>query len=220
MTKRKRKRKLSQSSYRSNSNSSDDEIDQAESDSEEANVEVKQTSYREILFNGEINRVNVAEFGILLRKMSAKMQRFAWRRNERFSDDMITIFLTSDGGEVEAGFAAADMIANIDVYVKVIIVGVAASAATLLAMAATAGLDMYENSTMLIHQLSTGLLNGTVREIEDFNYSAKQLHSQMIKFYLEKCPALTKTILLEIMQHDRVLNSTECLKQGLISKIV
>jgi ATP-dependent protease ClpP protease subunit len=100
------------------------------------------------------------------------------------------------------------------------VVGVAASSATLLAMSATSGLYLYENSTMLIHQLSTGILNGTVQEIEDFNLSAKKLHLQMINFYTKQCPGLKRTDLNYLMTHDLVLNSDDCFRYGLVTSII
>ena len=204
----------------SSDDQSDDDKNSSDEDVENIDVEVKQTSYHEIVFNGEINRKNIVELGCILRKMASKMQRIAWRRGKQYSDDTITVYLTSDGGEVEAGFAGADMIMNLNVFVKIIVCGVAASSATLLAMSATNGLFLYENSTLLIHQLSTGLLNGTVKEIHDFNISAKKLHDQMLSFYKKRCPDLKTSNLNYLMSHDLVLNANDCYEYKLISDII
>ena len=70
-----------------------------------------------IFFCGEISRKNTVTFGRILHKMACKLQCRAWRQGKQYSDDFITVKLTSNGGECEMGLMAADLIMNCSVNI-------------------------------------------------------------------------------------------------------
>ena len=205
-----------------NDSESSDEDDQDDEDRDEQYYrwhDVTKVDDYTIFFCGEITRKNVVTFGRILHSMTRKLQGCAWRQGKQYSDDVITIKLTSDGGECEMGLMAADLIMNCNAYVTVEICGTIASAATLLAVGATHQLVMNRHATILVHQLSSGVI-GKLEDIKDYTKSCLKLDEQMKKLYLSRCPLLKEKKLKKLMKREKVLNAEEALTFGLIDYII
>lgn len=216
---RKKKRKRSHD-HESDSSDDDDQYDDYEDDLIDYRWrDVTSVDDYTIFFCGEITRKNVVTFGRLLHKMARKLQGRAWRQGKQYSDDIITVKLTSDGGECEAGLMAADLIMNCNVYVSVEICGTIASAATLLAVGATHECVMNEHATILVHQLSSGMM-GKLEDIKDYAESCVKLDAQMKKLYLARCPLLKEKKLKKLMKCETVLNADDALAYGFINRIL
>jgi ATP-dependent protease ClpP protease subunit len=215
---RKKKRKRSHD-HESDSSDDDDQDDDYEDDLDYRWHDVMRVDDYTIFFCGEITRKNIVTFGRVLHKMARKLQGRAWRQNKQYSDDVITVKLTSDGGECEMGLMAADLIMNCNVYVSVEICGIIASAATLLAVGATHECVMNAHATILIHQLSSCVM-GKLEDIKDYTESCLKLDEQMKKLYLARCPLLKEKKLKKLMKRETVLNADEALMYGIINRIL
>lgn len=216
------RRKKRKRSHYSDSSDDDDQEDENHDEQQEDSYrwhDVTRVDDYTIFFCGEITRKNVVTLGRILHKMSHKLQGRAWRQGKRYSDDIITIKLTSDGGECEMGLMAADLIMNCNVYVSVEICGIIASAATLLAVGATHNCVMNPHSTILVHQLSSGVI-GKLEDIKDCTKSCLKLDDQMKKLYLSRCPRLNEKKLKKLMKREKILNADEALEFGFINYIL
>jgi ATP-dependent protease ClpP protease subunit len=216
---RKKKRKRSHDNDSESSDDDDEQQNDEHDDEDHRWHDVTRLDDYTIFFCGEISRKNVVTFGKILHRMARKLQGRAWRQGKYYSEDVITIKLISDGGECEVGLMAADLIRHCNVYISVEICGTIASAATLLAVGATHKCVMNRHATLLVHQLSSGVM-GKLDEINDYAESCSKLDEQMKKLYLSRCPQLKERKLTWLMKREKVLNAEEALKFGFISGII
>lgn len=129
----------------------------------------------------------------------------------------VHLHIQSYGGLVFSGFAALEMIRNNKVPIHTYVDGIAASAATFLAVAGTKRF-MYKESVMLIHQLSTGFW-GKYEELLDEKKNADLLMQKIKGIYLTYTNFDAK-ILSTLLKKDLYLDSKECLKYGLVEEVI
>jgi len=138
---------------------------------------------------------------------------------EDMSDDPIRIFIDSPGGDADAGYAIFDMIRFIKPQVWTIGMGLVASAAAIIQLAAPkerrVGLP---NSHYLIHQPLSGI-RGVATDIE--------IHAKELEKLREKINALiaqeTGTPAAQVEKdtdRDYWMSADEAVKYGLISKVI
>ena len=150
--------------------------------------------------------------------MTQKSNKFAYIYDtEPFP---IHLHIQSQGGLLFSSIYLVDLIRNQDKNVPIytFVDGFAASAATLLSVV---GHKRYitKNSLMLIHQLSAGSENGKYTELQDQMRNMDSLMRIIVDVYKENTN-LTDQELLELLHKDIWLNSTECLKYGLVDEII
>ena len=129
----------------------------------------------------------------------------------------IFLHINSHGGDLFAGLAAMDEIRKSKVEITSIIDGCAASAATLMSVAADRRL-MNRHAYMLIHQLSSGMW-GKYHEMKDEMKNYDNMMKTIRDIYLEYTK-IPKKKLNEILEHDLWFDAETCLKYGLIDEII
>jgi ATP-dependent protease ClpP protease subunit len=130
----------------------------------------------------------------------------------------IYLHITSDGGDLFAGFYAVDIIKSSSVPIYTVVEGSAISAASLMACVG-AKRYMTKNSYMLIHQLSSGV-QGQFHIIKDNFENDTVLMDNIAKIYIEHSnKRLTKNKLVQILDHDKFWNFDLCKKNGLIDEL-
>ena len=130
----------------------------------------------------------------------------------------IYLHITSDGGDLFAGFHAVDIIKNSRIPIYTVVEGAAISAASLMACVGKKRF-MTANSYMLIHELSTGV-EGKYHAIKDNFENDTILMDNIVKIYIEHSnKRLTKNKLEQILDHDKFWNYDMCLKHGLVDEI-
>jgi ATP-dependent protease ClpP protease subunit len=129
----------------------------------------------------------------------------------------IEIHICSDGGDIHAAMSAVDKIANNPVAIDTYCEGIVASAATLLS---AVGHTRYitKSSTMLIHQLSSGLW-GNYMQFQDEIKNLDLFMGMLKDVYLTRTKFDEKE-LTDLLQHDLCLTSQKCLDFGLVDKIL
>ena len=138
---------------------------------------------------------------------------------EDMSDDPIRIFIDSPGGDADAGYAIFDMIRFVKPDVWTIGMGLVASAAAIIQLAAPkerrVGLT---NSHYLIHQPLSGI-RGVATDIE--------IHAKELDKLREKINRLiageTGTSYEQVEKdtdRDYWMNASEAVKYGLISRVI
>jgi len=122
----------------------------------------------------------------------------------------------SGGGSLFSGFAAMDAIARCAVPTVSIVEGRAASAATLMSVAADKRL-MTPHSMMLIHQLSSGMW-GTYENVKDHRENVEREMDLIRGVYLDRTK-LSKKVLKELLKRDLYFPAADCIKMGLVDGI-
>lgn len=134
-------------------------------------------------------------------------------------NDPITIYINSPGGDVDGGFAIYDMIRFISSPVRTVGIGLVASAAVIVLLAAEKEHRYgFANSTYLIHQPMTEM-RGVAADIE--------IHAQN----MEHCRQMTDSIIAQACgrsieevhrdtERDHWIYSQGAVEYGLISRVV
>ncbi|MDR0598487.1 MAG: ATP-dependent Clp protease proteolytic subunit [Treponema sp.] len=188
----------------------DDDDDEEEEENEGGGPDpllVKMLKTRTILLSGEINK-DLAERTI--RQLLLL---------EEENDEPIRVFIDSPGGDADAGLAIFDMIRFVNAPVWTVGMGLVASAAAIIQLAAPrerrAGLP---NSRYLIHQPLSGI-RGVATDIE--------IHARELEKLREKLNRLiageTGTALEQVEKdtdRDFWMNAEEAVHYGLIAKII
>ena len=136
--------------------------------------------------------------------------------DNHISEGPINLHIQSNGGSVFHTLYLIDLIKNLNHPVYTYVDGFAASAATLLSLAGEKRF-MTKYSLMLIHQLSSGFM-GKYAEIKDENDNLDNMMNFIETYYLNNTK-INKDVLDNLLKRDLWLNSSTCLKYGLIDEI-
>ena len=155
-------------------------------------------------------------------KLNTELKRIAQGiidngKNLLNKDKYIYLHINSFGGSVFSALSTIDTIINLPVPVVSIIEGAAASSATLISVVCSYRI-IYQNSYMLIHQLSSSTW-GKMCELEEEMENLKLLMQKIKQIYKTKTK-VKKEQLDEILKHDLWWDSKKCLKMGLVDRIL
>ncbi len=167
----------------------------------------KMMETRTILLSGEVNKElaeRVVRQLILL---------------EAQGDGPVKVFIDSPGGDADAGYAIYDMLRFIKPEVYTIGMGLVASAAAIILLAAPAERRIaLPNSHYLIHQPLSGI-RGVATEIEIHARELEKLRTKINKLISEETGRDLKKVEKET-DRDFWMNAEEAKDYGLISKSV
>ena len=125
--------------------------------------------------------------------------------------------ITTNGGDLLAGFYGYDKIKSSLAPIHTIIEGCVASAGSLLSIAGTTRY-ITPNSHLLIHQLRTGLY-GTYDNLVDEKLNCDHLMSKLLNLYYDNCKrTLTKTKIKEILKRDIFWNANTSILNGFVDE--
>ncbi len=130
----------------------------------------------------------------------------------------IELHIHSPGGDLFSGLAAVDTIRSVKTPVHTYVDGSAASAATLMSLAGDKRF-IYKNSFMLIHQISSMMVEGTHEQFKDEFENQQRLMNRIKDLYREKANMSEET-LEDLLKHDLWLDSGKCLEYGLVDHIL
>jgi ATP-dependent Clp protease protease subunit len=133
----------------------------------------------------------------------------------------IHLFINSPGGEVTSGFSIYDTARFVRCELKTIVVGMAASMGSIIALAADKKNRIaFPNAKFLIHQpLVSGMIRGSASEIEIHAKDIIKMRERINELYAKE----TNRPLEEIRKatdRDNWMDAQEALKFGLISRVV
>ena len=181
-------------------------------------VDSKQKRIRPLYFHDSVDDNSVLRLMMDLRYLTEDMES-ELPKNEDGTYKPIWIYINSCGGNLMSGFNAMDEIANISKKFPIytLIDGKAASAATLMSISG-AKRYMKNNSFMLIHELSSGMMG----KYSDMSETMQNMTMFMgkIKDAYKKYTHVPPDALDEILKHDIWWDSKTALDYGLVDEIV
>ncbi len=137
------------------------------------------------------------------------------------SDDPITIFINSPGGDIDSGNAIIDMIEFCQASgtpVSTVAIGMAASMASLILIAGSKGHRFCTpRSKILLHQPIVGF-QGQVTDAEIICANVKAEKSNIIDFLSKRTNRSAKQIAKDI-ERDLILTATQALEYGAVDHI-
>jgi len=168
-----------------------------------------------IYFYSGVETKNVLGLNKALRDLGAEIQHSSAVLECPSAD--IFLHVNSHGGDLFDGLAAMDEIRKSKVPIISIVDGCAASAATLMTIAANKR-QINKHAYMLVHQLSSGMW-GKYKEMKDEMENVDNMMKTVRKIYLEYTK-IPKKKLNEILDHDLWFDAETCLKYGLVDEII
>ena len=130
--------------------------------------------------------------------------------------DTLNVFINSPGGDVFAGQAIHSMLKRHKATVNVCVDGLAASIASLIAMAGDKVI-MPKNAMMMIHSPWT-IAVGNAQEFRKIADDMDKIRDSMVVTY-ESRSALTKDEILEMLDAETWLSADDCLEYGFADEI-
>ncbi len=161
---------------------------------------------RTILLSGEIDKESAERFVRQLLLL------------ESLSEDPITVLIDSPGGDADAGFAMYDMIRFVKPQVRLVGMGLVASAAALVLLAVPKERRLgLPNSHYLIHQPLSGI-RGVATEIEIHARELDKTKDRINKVIAEATGQALDRVKKDT-DRDFWMGADEALSYGLISKV-
>lgn len=178
-----------------------------------------------IYFYGAVSQKTCLELNMLINKLTSEIINTAILQNRiipsnkflGLENNPIYLHINSSGGEVIAALSSVDTIKNNKIPIISIIEGEACSAATLISISCYKR-QIFENSMMLIHQISGGIW-GKMAEFEDEMKNMKSTTELVINLY-RKFTTIKDEKLSKILKKDIMWDSKKCLKNGLVDEII
>lgn len=169
-----------------------------------------------IYFYAPVTESTILDLNKAIRALDVEMQCLSIR----FGGGVfpIELHIHSGGGDLFSGLAAVDTIRSVKTPIHTYVDGSAASAATLMSLAGDKRF-IYKNSFMLIHQLSTMMVEGTHEQFKDEFENQQRLMSRIKNLYHEKA-SMSDEILEDLLKHDLWLDADKCLEYGLVDEVL
>jgi ATP-dependent Clp protease protease subunit len=161
---------------------------------------------RTILLSGEVNKETSERF---IRQLLLL---------ESLSTEPITVLIDSPGGDVDAGYAIFDMIRFVAAPVRIVGMGLVASAAALILLAVPKDMRLgLPNSHYLIHQPLSGI-RGVATEIEIHARELEKTRERVNKVISEATGQSLEQVRKDT-DRDFWMNAEEAIGYGLISRV-
>jgi len=137
---------------------------------------------------------------------------------ESIAPDPVTVLIDSPGGDVDAGYAIFDMIRFVSAPVRIVGMGLVASAAALVLLAVPKERRLgLPNSHYLIHQPLSGI-RGVATEIEIAARELEKTRERVNRIIAEETGQSIDRVLKDT-DRDFWMNAEEAVAYGLISRI-
>lgn len=177
------------------------------------------TTKNHIYFKTGVCKESIDKLSTEIDYLNSKLSNLSKRATlGTFTPKPIYLHITTNGGDLLAGFFGYDKIKGSKIPIITVVEGCVASAGSLLSMAGTKRY-MTENSHLLIHQLRTGMF-GTYEELVDEKANCNQFMSKLVNLYKDNSNGkLTKTKIKEILKRDIFWNTKTAIENGLVDEV-
>lgn len=168
-----------------------------------------------VYFWDQVTPANALKFSRLLREADEE-QQVKLVRGE-LTDPVVYLHLNTPGGHLHEGFSMASVVEGCRSKTVAIVEGMVASAGTL-PLVCSDERWMQKYSSVLIHQLRGGMW-GTYENNEDEIKNMRQAMSTLRKIYRENT-TMPKKEIDKILKRELELNGNNCIKYGIIHKLI
>lgn len=177
------------------------------------------TTKNHIYFKTGVSKESIDKLSTEIDNLNNKLLNLSKRASlGTFTPKPIYLHITTDGGDLLAGFFGYDKIKGSKIPIITVIEGCVASAGSLLSIAGSKRY-MTENSQLLIHQLRTGII-GTYEDLVDEKANCNQFMSRLIALYKDNSNGkLTKTKIKEILKRDIFWDTKTAIVNGLVDDV-
>lgn len=135
----------------------------------------------------------------------------------KIGEKEVTVHIHSYGGDAFEGVAVYNILKQSNKNITVCVDGIAASAASIIAMAGDK-IQMPKNTQFMIHKAATGLF-GNSKKFEKVQKQLESTNQSLIETYME-CFTGSKKELIQFMDDEKFFSAEEALKWGLIDEIL
>ena len=187
--------------------------DDDDDDDDESSSDDVYTIGTAVYFNTGVNRDSVAK----LRKQLRQASEIALKNSNTIDEPTIVLYVTSNGGDVFAGFTACHFIQRNPVKVITVADGYVASAATFILLASKTRY-IVPGSHVRIHQLST-VAFGKFDEISDDHKNCQYIMKRMETMYKSETSLPDKKI-KKLLKSELDLTDAQCVKYGVVTSIL
>lgn len=150
------------------------------------------------------------------------IQRLSFYRTQKENKEPITIYISSPGGECDAGFAIIDAIEELKkfgVEVHTVCCGSCSSMASVILASGSKGHRYaFPSSRIMIHQAGIELFGGKLKDIEIVHKELQIWTDNMNKIF-KKQTGKNLDELKKMIEYDNYMSASEAKKLGLIDKI-
>ena len=135
------------------------------------------------------------------------------------SEEPITIYINSPGGNISAGFAIYDVMNKIKCPVHTLVMGIAASMAAFILCSGSRG-NRYAlpNASIMIHQ-PKGAVEGQAADVEIYAKRLVDLREELYKI-MAKNTGMSYEEMAYACERDNYLTPKKALEMGFIDKII
>ena len=177
------------------------------------------TTKNHIYFKTDVTRESIDKLATEIDNLNNKMRNLSRKDSlGTFTPKPIYLHITTNGGDLLAGFFGYDKVKDSRLPIHTIVEGSVASAGSLLSMAGKTRY-MTPHSHLLIHQLRTGMF-GTYEELVDEKNNCNQFMSRLVKLYQENSKGkLSKTKIKEILKRDIFWDTKTAITNGLVDEV-
>ncbi len=162
---------------------------------------------RSVMISGEINKDTANDFAVRMLVLDSE------------SSDPITVYINSPGGDVDSGFAIYDTIRFVSSPVRVVGMGLVASAAALIYLSVDKSRRFaFENSTYLIHQ-PLSELKGTAIDLDIYAGKLEELRKKLDGVIAGATGKSVEEVSADT-ERDHWLSAEEAVEYGIVGKII
>lgn len=131
--------------------------------------------------------------------------------------DEVVVNINSNGGDVFSGVTIYNMLRRFDAHITVNVDGLAASIASVIAMAGDT-INMPGNAMLMVHNAWT-IGEGDARSFKKQAEDLERINSVVFNSYIDKNPDIDHALLQDYMDEETWLTAKEAKKLGLIDNI-
>lgn len=149
--------------------------------------------------------------------MTISPQTIKNQLSEMKDEDEIIVNINSNGGDVFSGVAIYNMLRRQDAHITVNVDGLAASIASVIAMAGDT-INMPNNAVMMIHNAWTQV-TGDSKAFKKQADSLERINSVVFNSYVDKNPDIDHALLRQYMDEETWFTANDAKEVGLIDNI-
>lgn len=130
----------------------------------------------------------------------------------------LDIFLNSPGGSVFAGIAILNLLKQHKGAIRIYVMGIAASAATLITSAPNARVIMPTGSMLMVHAPRLSASSMTAKQLKDAGIALEKIEESVKQIYVEKT-GMKAEDLAEMISHETYMTAAEAVAKGFADEV-